>query len=88
VSEGAAVPPAELVAWAQQAELAARAFAAPAQALAAALAEREDGEVVVVAGSLYLVAAVRALLGGGADEQTFEISTAPHPAARECGCKA
>jgi dihydrofolate synthase/folylpolyglutamate synthase len=86
-SEGAAVPPAELVAWAQQAELAARAFAAPAQALAAALAEREDGEVVVVAGSLYLVAAVRALLGGGVDEQTLDISTAPQPAARECGCK-
>ena len=87
VAEGTPVPPAELVAWAQQAELAARAFAAPEQALAAALAEREDGEVVVVAGSLYLVAAVRALLGAGAAEQTFDVGTAPQPAARECGCK-
>jgi len=87
VPEGVAVPPAELVAWAQQSELAARAFPAPDQALAAALAEREAGEVVVVAGSLYLVAAVRALLGGGAAVKTVGAGTLPQDAARECGCK-
>ena len=87
VPEGATVPPADLVTWAQQAELAARAFPAPDQALAAALAEREAGEVVVVAGSLYLVAAVRALLFGGGTERTIGVGTSPQHAARECGCK-
>jgi dihydrofolate synthase/folylpolyglutamate synthase len=87
VPEGVAVPPTELVAWAQQSELSARAFPTPDQALEAALAEREAGEVVVVAGSLYLVAAVRALLGGGV-ERTIGAETAPQHTAGECACQA
>jgi dihydrofolate synthase/folylpolyglutamate synthase len=85
VPEGVAVPPAELVAWAQHVQLAARDFPAPEQALAAALGEREADEVVVVAGSLYLVAAVRALLGGGA-ERTLGAGTSPQEATREWAC--
>ncbi len=46
----------------------ARAFARAEEAFAAALAEREPQEVVVVAGSLYLMAAVRAVLNAAADQ--------------------
>jgi dihydrofolate synthase/folylpolyglutamate synthase len=62
IPEGVAVPPESLVAWARQRRLPARAFAVPETAFAAALAERDAEDVVVVAGSLYLVAAVRGLL--------------------------
>lgn len=59
VTEGVAVPPAAIVDWARGRDLPASAFATPAEAFAAAALERQDDEVVVVAGSLYLVAAVR-----------------------------
>ena len=62
IPEGVAVPPESLVAWARQRRLPARAFAVPETAFVAALAERDAEDVVVVAGSLYLVAAVRGLL--------------------------
>lgn len=60
--EGTVVPPESLVAWARQRQLPARAFASPDEAFAAAVADRQAEEIVVVAGSLYLVAAVRKLL--------------------------
>lgn len=62
VPEGVAVPPEEIVAWAQAYPLPARVFPSPAQAFAAAMSERETEDVVVVAGSLYLVAVVRGML--------------------------
>jgi dihydrofolate synthase/folylpolyglutamate synthase len=62
VYEGVAVPPESLVAWARDCRFPARAFASPKMAIAAAVAERDAEDVVVVAGSLYLVAAVRELL--------------------------
>jgi dihydrofolate synthase/folylpolyglutamate synthase len=61
-SEGVAVPPDAIVAWAQEHGLPAGVFATPAEALAVAVGERQADEIVVVAGSLYLVAAVRGLL--------------------------
>jgi dihydrofolate synthase/folylpolyglutamate synthase len=54
--------PDEIVRLAAQAGVPARAFASPAAALAAALADRRDGEIVLVAGSLFLVAAAREFL--------------------------
>ncbi|MHB8707418.1 MAG: bifunctional folylpolyglutamate synthase/dihydrofolate synthase [Desulfuromonadales bacterium] len=62
VPEGVVVPPESIVNWAQEYQLPARAFSSAAEAFAAALTAREAGDVVVVAGSLYLVAAVRGLL--------------------------
>jgi dihydrofolate synthase/folylpolyglutamate synthase len=62
VTKMVTVPPGAIVEWAQQCGLPARAFATPAEAFAAASAERQNNDVVVVAGSLYLVAAVRGLL--------------------------
>lgn len=59
LAEGTAVTPATIVNWARQQGLPARPFATPAAAFAAAVGERQADEVVVVAGSLYLVAAVR-----------------------------
>lgn len=59
VPETVTVPPASLVAWAHGQGLAAADFPSPEAGLAAALAARIPGEIVVVAGSLYLVAAVR-----------------------------
>lgn len=55
----AAVAVEDLVRLALQAGLPARAYGRPAQALAAARQERGPEEVLVVAGSLFLVAAVR-----------------------------
>ena len=54
-----AVPPEELVAAARDAGVPARAFAEPTEALRAALRERREGETVLVAGSLFLVAVAR-----------------------------
>jgi len=62
VPEGATVAPETVAAWAQERSVPARTYATAAAAFAAATAERTGNEVVVVAGSLYLVAAVRALL--------------------------
>jgi dihydrofolate synthase/folylpolyglutamate synthase len=56
------VATAPLVVWGEANAVPTQVFDAPGAALAAALAERSDDDVVVVAGSLYLVAAVRALL--------------------------
>lgn len=75
VPEMATVPPEALAAWGETQGVQVRTFAAPAPALAAALAARREGEIVVVAGSLYLVAAVRSLLF---DEQIL-------PSSREYG---
>jgi dihydrofolate synthase/folylpolyglutamate synthase len=66
VPEGVTVPPEAIVDWAQGSGIPARAFATPAEALAAASAGRQSEDVLVVAGSLYLVAAVRSLLRAGA----------------------
>ncbi len=54
-----AVPPELLVQQAQQAAVAAAAYPDPAAALQAALQDRLPGELLLVAGSLFLVAAVR-----------------------------
>ena len=62
VPEVATVPPEAIAAWGETHGLLARTFAVPAPALAAALAACREEEIVVVAGSLYLVAAVRSLL--------------------------
>lgn len=62
IPEVANVPGAELAAWADAHGIPHRHFAAPAAALEAALSESGEGETVVVAGSLYLVAAARAAL--------------------------
>lgn len=62
VPAGAGVAPSLLADWALARGLPARSCATVAEALAAALSERDGDDVVVVAGSLYLVAAVRALL--------------------------
>ena len=59
------VPAGELLAWASRARVPARAFPAAEEALAAAVNERKEEEIVVVAGSLYLVAAVRERLCAG-----------------------
>ncbi len=58
----ATVAPETLAAWARQRAVSARGYPSADAAFAAAAAERTGDEVVVVAGSLYLVAAVRALL--------------------------
>ncbi len=62
VPDGVTVPAEVLAGWAWDAGVPARTFADPAAALAAALTDRQRDEVVVAAGSLYLVAAVRGLL--------------------------
>lgn len=62
VPAGAGMAPSMLADWAAERGLPARSFATVSEALGAAVAEQADDEVVVVAGSLYLVAAVRALL--------------------------
>ena len=59
------VPVEQLLAWARHAQVPARAFSTEADALLAAMGEREEEEIVVVAGSLYLVAAVRGRLCDG-----------------------
>jgi len=61
----AAVPPAELAEIAASGGVASALWAAPAAALAAALADRCGDETVVVAGSLFLVAAAREILQRG-----------------------
>jgi dihydrofolate synthase/folylpolyglutamate synthase len=53
------VEPDKLVQTARQSGVPADVYATPAEAMDAALAERSEGEVVLVAGSLFLVAAVR-----------------------------
>lgn len=58
----ASLAPDEIVRLACQAGIPARAYASPAAALAVALADRRPGEIVLVAGSLFLVAAAREFL--------------------------
>jgi dihydrofolate synthase/folylpolyglutamate synthase len=53
------VEPDKLVATARRAGVPADVYQTPARAMAAALDDRKEGEVVLVAGSLFLVAAVR-----------------------------
>lgn len=62
VPETRTVPPAELISWACGHDLAARAYPSPEAGLAAALDGLSSGGTVVVAGSLYLVAAARGWL--------------------------
>ncbi len=57
-----AVAAAELVRRGEEARIPARAYATAREALAAALAERRPGEIVLVAGSLFLVAVAREAL--------------------------
>lgn len=52
----------EIVRLADRAGIPARTYASPTAALAAALADRRPGEIVLVAGSLFLVAAAREFL--------------------------
>jgi dihydrofolate synthase/folylpolyglutamate synthase len=64
----ATVAPAEIVAWAEDRGLPATSFVAGAEGLEAALAAASAGDVVLVCGSLYLVAELRQLYlkqGGG-----------------------
>lgn len=56
------VEPAKLVQMARQSGVPAEVYAGPVEAMARALADRREGEIVLVAGSLFLVAAVRAYL--------------------------
>ena len=58
----AAVSPQQLVQQAEKAGILAAEYADPQAALAAALQNRQPGETLLVAGSLFLVAAVRELL--------------------------
>lgn len=58
----ATVAPGDLVGWAQRHHMPAAEFSTPEAAMAEALANRNTMEPLVVAGSLYLVAAVRSLL--------------------------
>lgn len=60
-----AVPPETLARLGRDAERPTRVFASCAEALAAALKEQRPGEIVLVAGSLFLVAAAREYLAGG-----------------------
>jgi dihydrofolate synthase/folylpolyglutamate synthase len=53
------VEPDKLVQTARQSGVPAEVYPSPAEAMATALADRREGEVVLVAGSLFLVAAVR-----------------------------
>jgi len=63
VPAGTTTVPAQVLSdWAHHEGVPTRTFVSPTEAFAAALAEREEGEVVVAAGSLYLVAAVRGQL--------------------------
>jgi dihydrofolate synthase/folylpolyglutamate synthase len=62
VPEVVTVPLSVLATWGETHGMPAQIFATPAAALAKALTERENDEIVVVAGSLYLVAAIRTLL--------------------------
>jgi dihydrofolate synthase/folylpolyglutamate synthase len=63
VPEGTTTVSAQVLSdWAHSEGIPARTFVSPTEALTAALAECEEGEVVVAAGSLYLVAAVRGQL--------------------------
>jgi dihydrofolate synthase/folylpolyglutamate synthase len=84
VPEGLTVAPETLAAWARQNGLPARAFATPAEAFAAAIAARCENEIVVVAGSLYLVAAVRSMMGNAAGP-TVDVSRPSPSAARRDG---
>jgi dihydrofolate synthase / folylpolyglutamate synthase len=54
--------PLELAQKGSAAGVASRIFATPAEALTAALKDRQEGEIVLVAGSLFLVAAAREFL--------------------------
>jgi dihydrofolate synthase/folylpolyglutamate synthase len=56
------IAPEEVARMAREAGVAARSFCSTAEALASALAERSSGEIVLVAGSLFLVAAAREFL--------------------------
>lgn len=58
----ASVSPDEIVATASQTGCPARVFADPHKALDAALEQRAEDDIILVAGSLFLVAAVRAVL--------------------------
>jgi len=60
-----AVPPETLACLGRDAGRPARVFAGCGAALEAALSERRPGEVILVAGSLFLVAAAREYLAGG-----------------------
>lgn len=62
-----AIDPAVLVAQAAAAGLGASSYPDTAAALAAARASRREGEIVLVAGSLFLVAAAREALQGSTD---------------------
>lgn len=75
IPEVANVPGAELAAWAGARLLPWRHFPTPAAALEAALAESGEGETVVVAGSLYLVAAVRGALCAAVGESPPVLTT-------------
>lgn len=63
VPEETSVPAAELQRWAEAAGLASQSYASVPSGLEAALAGRGQDETLVVCGSLFLVAAVRELLG-------------------------
>lgn len=84
VPEGLSVWPEALVTWAQQSGLPARAFVTPDQAFGAAIAERNAEDVVVVAGSLYLVAAIRELLRADAAWSSSAGGEAGRMPAGEC----
>ena len=60
-----AVPPEALAQLGRDAGRPARVFSCCAEALSAALKEQRPGEIVLVAGSLFLVAAAREYLAGG-----------------------
>jgi len=83
VPEVATVPVAALKGWGDDHGVPVIPFDSPAAALAAVLRTREQDEIVVVAGSLYLVAAVRALLLEGNIQPSPRAVAEPEPCGLE-----
>ncbi|MCK4537085.1 MAG: hypothetical protein KAT93_08730, partial [Desulfuromonadales bacterium] len=62
VPAGGSVDPADLTSWAESCGIICREYDSPEAGLDAAMAERREGEPLVVCGSLFLIAVVREIL--------------------------
>ena len=62
VPAGGSVDPADLTSWAESCGITCREYDSPEAGLDAAMAERREGEPLVVCGSLFLIAVVREIL--------------------------
>lgn len=72
-----AVPPQKLAEYARSLGVSAKVFESPGQALEAALEAKESDEIILVAGSLFLVAALRERLFSAAAEQNISAIDSP-----------